>query len=635
LDWRPEAMSEVIPTKEVEEKEEVVIRFCGDSGDGMQIAGTRFTQASAVFGNDISSFPDYPAEIRAPAGSLPGVSGYQIQFSSRDIKTPGDTPDVLVAMNPAALKANIKDLKEGGILIVNEDTFVEENLKLAGYTMNPLHDESLSKFLLYPLPMTKLTGKALEGSPLTRKEVERCKNFFALGVMFWLYHRPMDQTISWITNQFKTKPNLGTANILALKSGYNFGETTDIFRKTYRVPKARLPQGEYRHITGNEATALGFITAATLAQKELVYASYPITPASEILHELSKHKEFKVKTLQAEDEIAAAGMALGASFTGAIALTGTSGPGLSLKGETLGLGVMMELPFVIVDVQRGGPSTGLPTKTEQADLFLAIYGRHGECPMPVIAPATPADCFDMAIEAVRLATTYMTPILYLSDAYLANGADPWKIPDISTLPQIKTHHPVGPSGLEPYSRDPITLARPWILPGTKGMEHRLGGLEKQDGIGNVSYDPLNHEAMVKIRAAKVEGISRDIPQLKIEGDPQSKVLIVGWGSTYGAITTAVQQLNKQNTKIAQIHLRYLNPFPSNFKEILDQFETIIIAEMNLGQLAQIIQGKWAIAVHKINKVQGQPFKVKEIVRGIKEILKGDQQWEKKPKRVAS
>lgn len=628
-------MSEVIPTKEVEEKEEVVIRFCGDSGDGMQIAGTRFTHASAVFGNDISSFPDFPAEIRAPAGSLPGVSGYQIQFSSHDIKTPGDTSDVLVAMNPAALKTNIKDLKEGGILIVNEDSFSEENLKLASYTINPLKDASLSQFLLYKLPITQLTTRALEKSPLTRKEVERCKNFFALGIMFWLYQRPMDQTITWIENQFKTKPNLGDANVTALKSGYNFGETTNIFHKTYRVPKAVLPQGEYRQITGNEATALGFITAATLAQKELVYASYPITPASDILHELSKHKEFGVKTLQAEDEIAAAGMTLGAAFTGAIALTGTSGPGLVLKGETLGLGVMMELPFVIINVQRGGPSTGLPTKVEQADLFAAFYGRHAECPMPVIAPATSSDCFDMAIEAVRLATTYMTPVLYLSDAYLANGSDPWKIPDVATIPQIKIHHPENPSGFLPYSRDPITLARPWVLPGTKGMEHRLGGLEKQDGTGNVSYDPLNHEAMVKIRAAKVEGMSRDIPLLKIEGNPQSKVLIVGWGSTYGAITTAVHELNKQKTSVAQIHLRYLNPFPSNLKEILDQFETIIVAEINLGQLAQIIQGKWAIAVHKINKIQGQPFKVKEIVKGIKEILKGDHQWEKKPKQVAS
>ena len=608
--------------KEVEEKENVVIRFAGDSGDGMQLTGTQFTHSTAILGNDLSTLPDFPAEIRAPAGSLAGVSSYQINFSSHEIRTPGDAPDVLVAMNPAALKTNVKDLKEGGMLIVNTDAFTPENLKYAGYTANPLEDGSLNKYQVYNIPITLLNTKALEGSPLSRKEMERCKNFFALGLMFWLYQRPMDATLNWIEQKFKAKAELAAANQMALKGGYHFGETTEIFRKHYRVPKARLAPGLYRNITGNEATAIGFIAASQLAKTPLVYASYPITPASDILHELSRHKGFGVKTCQAEDEIAAIGMAIGASFTGAIGLTGTSGPGMALKSEAISLAIIMELPVVIIDVQRGGPSTGLPTKTEQADLLQSMFGRHGESPLAVIAPATPGDCFIMAIEAVRIAVRYMTPVILLSDGYLANGAEPWKITDFEKLDPIPVQHPkAGGEPFLPYARNEKTLARPWALPGTPGLEHRLGGIEKQDLTGNVSYDPMNHERMVKTRAEKIARISQDIPPLKVCGKEMGDTLLVGWGGTFGAITSATEALQKEGLPVSSIHLRHLNPFPPNLGDILERFETIIVPELNLGQLAFLLRARFSGKILSLNKIQGQPFKVQEIIDGVKKLTK--------------
>lgn len=606
--------------KEVEEREEVVIRFCGDSGDGMQLTGSRFTDTTAVMGNDLATLPDYPAEIRAPAGSLAGVSGYQIHFSSKDIRTPGDAPDVLVAMNPAALKTNIADLKEGGHLIANSDAFTEENLKQAGYTANPLEDKSLARYNVYQIPITTLNNNSLATSLLPRKDKERCRNFFALGLVFWLFERPMDVTLQWIDKKFKGRPDLAEANKAALKGGYYFGETTETFRKQYKIAKAKLTPGVYRHITGNEATALGFIAASQMSGKQLVYASYPITPASDILHELSRHKNFGVKTLQAEDEIAAAGMALGASFAGAIGMTGTSGPGLALKSETISLAIMMELPMVIIDVQRGGPSTGLPTKTEQADLTQAFYGRHGESPIAIIAPATPGDCFTMAFDAVKMAIKYMTPVLYLSDGYLANGAEPWLIPDVDQLGKINVVHPIDATEFLPYKRDPATLARPWALPGTPGLEHRIGGLEKADITGNVSYDPVNHEKMVRTRAEKIARIEQDVPLLKVFGDGAGEILVVGWGSTYGAITSAVETLRKEGLSISSIHLKYLNPFPSNLGAILKNFRTVIAAEMNAGQLAMILRSRFLVDVKSITKIQGQPFKIQEIVEGVHKIV---------------
>ncbi len=606
--------------KEIEELRDVVIRFAGDSGDGMQLTGTQFSNTTAVLGNDLSTLPDYPSEIRAPAGSLPGVSAFQINFSSRDIRTPGDAPDVLVAMNPAALKTNLKDLKEGGILIVNEDAFTEANLKKAGYTVNPLGDKSLSKYQLYRLPMTTLNAAALKETSLSKKEVERCKNFYALGLMFWLYNRPMDVTIEWIRDKFKKNPAVAEANEKALKGGYYYGETAEIFTKHYRVPKAKLAPGVYRNITGNEATALGFIAASHLAAKPLFYASYPITPASDILHELSRHKNFGVETVQAEDEIAAAGIALGAAFAGALSLTGTSGPGLALKSETINLGVMVELPLVIVNVQRGGPSTGLPTKTEQADLLMSLFGRHSEGPLPVVAPATPSDCFAMAIEASRIAVNYMTPVIYLSDGYLANGSEPWLIPDPETLPKIMIRHPTEAQGFQPYARDERTLGRPWALPGTPGLEHRVGGLEKQNVTGNVSYDPQNHELMVRLRAEKVERIAQDIPPLEVFGKDSGEVLVVGWGGTYGAITSAVEEMQRQGDAVSSIHLRHLNPFPKNLGAILKQFKTVIVPELNMGQLCSLIRARFLIDAKSLTKVQGQPFKVSEIISGIKEMM---------------
>jgi 2-oxoglutarate ferredoxin oxidoreductase subunit alpha len=606
---------------QIEELETVTIRFAGDSGDGMQVTGSQFTSTSAIIGNDISTLPDFPAEIRAPAGSLPGVSGYQLNFSSRDIRTPGDEPDALVAMNPAALKVNIKDLQPGGILILNTDEFVEGNLKKAGYATNPIEDGSLSGYRLFKIPITSNTMKALEGVNLPHKQLERCKNFYALGLVYWLYDRPMEQTIKWIGEKFSAKsPDIAEANRLALKAGFNYADTTEVFTVHYHVGKAQIKPGKYRNIMGNEATALGFITASQLAGRPLFYGSYPITPASDILHELSKHKNFGVKTFQAEDEIAAIGAAIGASFAGHIGLTGTSGPGVALKSEAIGLAVMTELPIVIIDVQRGGPSTGLPTKTEQADLLQAMFGRNSESPVAIVAPATPGDCFNMAIEAVRIATKYMVPTFYLSDGYLGNGSEPWEIPTIESLPDLEIRFRTDPEGFFPYLRDEKTLARPWAIPGTPGLEHRIGGIEKQHITGNVSYDPDNHELMCRLRAEKVQRIANDIPPLEIYGAPEGKVLVLGWGGTYGAITTAVEQLQQQGASVASAHLRYLNPFPKNLEDVLRRFETVIIPELNLGQLSLLIRAKFLVDAVSFTKVKGKPFKVAELVSKIKEYL---------------
>ena len=607
--------------KNLEEVETVTIRFAGDSGDGMQLTGTQFTNTSAVVGNDISTLPDFPAEIRAPAGSLPGVSGFQLNFSSQDIKTPGDQPNVLVAMNPAALKVNLPDLEDGGTLIVNTDGFTPENLKYANYAANPLEDNSLAGYRVHKLPISTLNMNALKGNvELSRKEIDRSKNFFALGVLYWLYDRPMENTLNWIQSKFAKSPELAKANEIALKTGYNFADTTEVFTTHYTVKKAQIAPGKYRKITGNEATAIGFIAASQISGRPLFYGSYPITPASDILHELSRHKTFGVKTFQAEDEIAAVCAAVGASFAGQIGLTGTSGPGVALKQEAIGLAVMTELPLVIVNVQRGGPSTGLPTKTEQADLFQAVWGRNGECPAIVVAPATPADCFHMAIEAVRLAFKYMSPVFYLSDGYLANGAEPWAIPPIEALPKIDITFATDPATFMPYARDPETLARPFALPGTPGLEHRVGGIEKQHITGNVNYDPENHHFMVKLRQEKVDRAVADVPPVEVMGAPTGKVLVLGWGSTYGSITSAVEKMQREGKSVSSAHLRHLNPFPRNLGEVLAGFETVIIPEMNLGQLCTMIRAKYLVDAVAFSKVKGRPFQIREIVRKVDEYL---------------
>jgi 2-oxoglutarate/2-oxoacid ferredoxin oxidoreductase subunit alpha len=607
--------------KNLEEVETVTIRFAGDSGDGMQLTGTQFTNTSAVVGNDISTLPDFPAEIRAPAGSLPGVSGFQLNFSSQDIKTPGDQPNVLVAMNPAALKVNLPDLEDGGTLIVNTDSFTPENLKYANYATNPLEDNSLAGYRVHKLPITTLNMNALKGNvELSRKEIDRSKNFFALGVLYWLYDRPMENTLNWIHSRFSKNPELAKANEIALKTGYNFADTTEVFTTHYTVKKAQIAPGKYRKITGNEATAIGFIAASQIAGRPLFYGSYPITPASDILHELSRHKAFGVKTFQAEDEIAAVCAAIGASFAGQIGLTGTSGPGVALKQEAIGLAVMTELPLVIVNVQRGGPSTGLPTKTEQADLFQAVWGRNGECPAIVVAPATPGDCFHMAIEAVRLAFKYMSPVFYLSDGYLANGAEPWAIPGVDEMPKIEVEFATDPATFMPYARDPETLARPWALPGTPGLEHRIGGIEKQHITGNVNYDPENHHLMVKLRQEKIDRAVASIPLLEVMGERTGKVLVLGWGSTYGSISSAVEKMQREGKSVSSAHLRYLNPFPRNLGEVLSGFETVIIPEMNLGQLCTMIRAKYLVDAVPFSKVKGRPFQIREIVRKVEEYL---------------
>jgi len=607
--------------KNLEEVETVTIRFAGDSGDGMQLTGTQFTNTSAVVGNDISTLPDFPAEIRAPAGSLPGVSGFQLNFSSQDIKTPGDQPNVLVAMNPAALKVNLPDLEEGGTLIVNTDGFTPENLKYANYASNPLEDNSLAGYRVHKLPISTLNMNALKGNvELSRKEIDRSKNFFALGVLYWLYDRPMENTLNWIHTKFGKNPELAKANEIALRTGYNFADTTEVFTTHYTIKKAKIAPGKYRKITGNEATAIGFVTASQLVGRPLFYGSYPITPASDILHELSRHKAFGVKTFQAEDEIAAVCAAVGASFAGHVGLTGTSGPGVALKQEAIGLAVMTELPLVIINVQRGGPSTGLPTKTEQADLFQAVWGRNGECPAIVVAPATPADCFHMAIEAVRLAFKYMSPVFYLSDGYLANGAEPWAIPDINSLPKIELKFATDPATFMPYARDPETLARPYALPGTPGLEHRIGGIEKQHITGNVNYDPENHHLMVKLRQEKVDRAAADIPPVEVMGERTGKVLVLGWGSTYGSITSAVERMQGEGKSVSSAHLRHLNPFPRNLGEVLAGFETVIVPEMNLGQLCTMIRAKYLVDAVPFSKVKGRPFQIREIVRKVEEYL---------------
>jgi 2-oxoglutarate ferredoxin oxidoreductase subunit alpha len=608
--------------RDVEELETVTIRFAGDSGDGMQLTGTQFTNTSAMVGNDISTLPDFPAEIRAPAGSLPGVSGFQLNFSSRDIRTPGDQPNVLVAMNPAALKVNLPDLEDGGTILINTDEFNKENLKKANYASNPLEDDTLKGYRVHRLPISTVNIRALQQAEvkLSRKEMDRCKNFFALGILYWLYDRPMEPTLDWIGAKFKKSPEVARANEVALKTGYNFADTTEVFTTHYKVKKAVIAPGKYRKITGNEATAIGFVAAAELAGRPLFYGSYPITPASDILHELARHKNFGVKTFQAEDEIAAVCAAIGASFAGHVGLTGTSGPGVALKQEAIGLAVMTELPLVIINVQRGGPSTGLPTKTEQADLFQAVWGRNGECPAIVVAPATPADCFHMAIEAVRLAYKYMSPVFYLSDGYLANGAEPWLVPEIEDLPKIEVKFATEPENFMPYARDEETLARPYALPGTPGLEHRIGGIEKQHLTGNVNYDPDNHHFMVLMRQAKVDRAAQDIPDVEVFGEKSGKVLVLGWGSTYGSITSAVERLQAEGKSVASAHLRHLNPFPSNLGEVLRSFERVIVPEMNLGQLATMVRAKYLVDAVAFSKVKGRPFQIREIVRKVEEYL---------------
>ena len=615
--------SEKIEPKDVIENiKSVTVRFAGDSGDGMQLAGTQFTNTTALFGNDLSTLPDYPAEIRAPAGSLPGVSGFQICFSSEDVKTPGDEPDAMVIMNPAALKVNINDLQSGGILIVNEDAFKPLNLQKAGYETSPLEDNSLSAFRLIKIPITKLTLNALEKFELTNKIKERSKNFTALGIIFWLYDRPLEPTIKWVGEKFAKVPEVAKANITALKTGYNFASTTRLFTSHYSIKKAKMKAGKYRNITGNEATALGFVTATTLAGIPLVYASYPITPASDILHELAKHKTFDVKTIQAEDEIAAICTAIGASYAGSFGITGTSGPGLALKSEALNLALITELPIVLANVQRGGPSTGLPTKTEQSDLLQAMFGRNADSPLPILAAATPADCFYMAFEAVRFAIVTMSPVIFLSDGYLGSGAEPFVIPNIKDLPKIKIKHYTDAKTFEPYKRDKKTFSRPWAIPGTFGLEHCLGGLEKSDGSGDVSYDPANHQLMTDYRRKKVESLANIIPELEIYGAKSGKLLVLGWGSTYGAISTAVERERKNNADVSSAHLKYLNPFPKNLGKVLSSFEKILIPELNMGQLSMIINAKFNLKVVQLNKVQGKPFLIHEITEKIRLILEG-------------
>jgi 2-oxoglutarate ferredoxin oxidoreductase subunit alpha len=605
---------------QVEELERVTIRFAGDSGDGMQLAGLQFTNTSAVFGNDVSTLPDFPAEIRAPAGSLPGVSSFQVSFSSFDIYTPGDAPDVLIAMNPAALKTNLADLPKGGAVIVNEDEFTEANLKKANYESNPLEDGSLAGYRVVKVPITTLNARALKDSGLTGQQVDRSKNFFALGVMFWLYERPLEPTLRWIEDKFSKNPVVSNANTTTLKAGYYFGETAELFPVHYRVPKAHLAPGHYRNITGNEATALGFLTASKLAGRPLLYASYPITPASDILGELARFKNFGVKTIQAEDEIAAVGAAIGASFGGHLALTGTSGPGLALKSEGIGLAVMTELPLVIANIQRSGPSTGMPTKTEQTDLLQAMFGRNGESPVAIVAPATPSDCFRMAIEAFRIATKYMTPVLFLGDGYLGSGSEPWLIPSLDDLPKITVTYANDPESFKPYARDPETLARPWAIPGTPGLEHRIGGLEKSDVQGNVSYDAENHWRMVQYRAEKIARIAHDIPDVEVLGDREGDLLVLGWGSTYGSIVTAVQRARKDGLSVSSAHLRHLNPFPENLADVLSRFRKVLIPELNLGQLRMLVRSKYLVDAEGLNRVTGRPFKTIEIETKIRELV---------------
>jgi 2-oxoglutarate ferredoxin oxidoreductase subunit alpha len=613
-------------TKQVQKLDHVIIRFAGDSGDGMQLAGDRFTQETAVFGNDLSTLPNFPAEIRAPAGTLPGVSSFQLHFADHDILTPGDAPDVLIAMNPAALKANIKDLPRGGDLIVNTDEFTKRNLTKVGYQGSPLEDDSLTQYNVHAVPITSMTVKALESFDITRKDAERAKNMFALGLLSWLYDRPAEGTLSFLKAKFATKPEIMQANVAAFQAGWNYGETTEAFSVRYEVKPAPLRPGTYRNISGNTALAYGLITASQLSGLPLFLGSYPITPASDILHELARHKRFGVRTFQAEDEIAAVGASLGAAFGGSLAVTSTSGPGMLLKAETIGLAVSVELPLIVCDIQRAGPSTGMPTKTEQADLLQVMFGRNGESPVPVIAAASPADCFNVAIEAARIAVKYRTPVILLSDGYLANGSEPWRIPDTAALPDLSQEFTFAQAGdtageFEPFRRDPVTLARPWAVPGTPGLEHRVGGIEKADVTGEISYDPDNHDRMVRIRQAKVDGIAADLAPVEVDDpDGSARVLVLGWGSTFGSIGAAARRVRNAGHAVATAHLRHLNPFPPNLAEVLRRYDKVLVPEINLGQLALLLRGRFLVDVISYNQVRGLPFRAAELAGVIEGVI---------------
>jgi 2-oxoglutarate ferredoxin oxidoreductase subunit alpha len=609
-----------IPKRKREIIENAVIRFCGDSGDGMQITGSQFTNTVALYGNDLATFPDFPAEIRAPAGTLPGVSGFQVHFSSSDVYTPGDSVDVLIAMNPAALKMNLADLKTNGILIVNLDDFQPNDLRKAQIVTNPLEDHSLDGYRLFAVELTKMTRAALKDLGLDAKSMDRCKNFFALGMCYWLYNRSMEPTHGWLEEKFKSKQQLVQANKLAMKAGYSYCEATEAFQISYEIPPAKLAPGVYRNISGNAALALGFVAASQKAGIPLFLGSYPITPASDILHELSMYKDFGVITFQAEDEIAAITSAIGAAYAGALGITSTSGPGMALKTEALGLAVAVELPLVICDIQRGGPSTGLPTKTEQADLLQALFGRNSEAPIPVVAPSSPGDCFWIALEASRIAIKHMVPVIILSDGYLANGAEPWKVPSVDELPEIPVHFETNPEGFLPYRRDPVTMSRPWAIPGTPGLEHRIGGIEKQDVTGNINYEPLNHEHMVRLRAAKVESVANDIPPVVPEGDQSGDLLIIAWGSTHGPITAALNAQREKGRSIGHVHLRHLNPLPRNLGDVIKRFKKVLVPEMNMGQLLMILRAKYLVDAQGYNKIQGKPFKTSEIENKIEQML---------------
>ncbi len=602
--------------KPVEELDRVAIRFVGDSGDGMQLTGTKFTESTALAGNDLSTFPDFPAEIRAPAGSLAGVSGFQVHFASEDIRTPADQPDVLVAFNPAALRANVEDVRPGGMVIVNEDAFTEKNLERAGYTEDPL-DALEDRFKLVRVPITSLNREALKELKLSTREADRCKNFFALGIMYWLYNRPTEPTERWLGTKFKG--DVLEANRRVLRAGMNFGETTELFPVSFEVPRAKIEPGVYRNITGNTALAWGIVAAGVQLDTPVYLGAYPITPASDVLHELSRYRHFGVKTFQAEDEIAAVSAAIGASFSGQLGCCTTSGPGFILKQEAIGLAVMTELPVVIIDIQRAGPSTGLPTKTEQADLLAAMYGRNSDSPLPVLAAATPGDCFTTMIEAFTMAVKYMTPVVVLSDGYLANSSEPWLIPDVAALPRLEVEHHTDAEGFLPYERDPETGARPWAIPGTPGLEHRIGGLESERRTGNVSYLPENHQAMVLEREAKVAGIAKDLPPIEVNGAASGDVLVVGWGGTYGAITSAVNEAREAGHSVSSIHVRHLNPFPPNLGEVLDSFDKVLVAELNRGQLWRMIRAEFAVPAELCSKVSGQPFKVAELRERIESL----------------
>ena len=623
-------MTDTIPDSGARELSRIIIRFAGDSGDGMQLTGERFTSASAIFGNDLATLPEFPAEIRAPQGTLAGVSAFQVQVSDHEITTPGDAPNVLIAMNPAALKKEISKLETGGTVIVNQDAFEERNLTKAGYEKNPLETDELSNYTLFKVPMTSMTKevcKEIEG--LKQRDAERSKNFFALGLVSWLYQRPLEPTLDWIEKKFGKTPHIVQANNAAFKAGHAYGETTEAFDYTYEVKPAALEAGVYTNINGNTALSWGLIAAGKLSELPVFLGSYPITPASDILHELAKHKNFGVSTFQAEDEIAAVASSVGAAFGGALAVTATSGPGIALKGEAIALAISLELPLVVLDIQRGGPSTGLPTKTEASDLLMAMYGRHGEAPMPVIAPYSPGHCFHAAIEAARIALKYRTPVMLMSDGYLANGSEPWKLPDVSSLPNINTVFTTEPNHVDedgnqhfwPYMRDPETLARAWAIPGTPGLMHRIGGIEKEEGTGNISYDPLNHQRMTGIRQEKVARIASDIPSTWLEGDEDADVLLIGWGSTWGAITSAAKQVREAGYKVAHAHLIHINPFPSDLGDVLSRFKTVICPEMNMGQLSRLLRAEFLVDVKPVNKVQGQPFTTSELFEIILEELK--------------